>query len=68
MRTKLVSKYQKSQDTLETLDLDSITSIKLLYTRLTLILISGWRKSQSLVSYYNSETSETNEIMEILGK
>lgn len=59
MINKLVSKYQKSQETIDTSD--SLRSIKLLYRDYFLRLFLSQRKSRSLVSYYNSETTETNE-------
>jgi len=64
MENKLVPKYQKSQETFNSLD--SIRNIKLLYTRLILRL-SQKRKSQVLVSYIYSETSETNETLAKIG-
>ena len=68
MISKLVSKYQKSPETIKTTKTNSITNIKLLDRDYFLRLTLSQRKSQSLVSYYNSETSETNEIKEILSK
>ena len=66
MIKKLVSKYRKSPETFEISE--SIESIKLLYMILNLRFFN-LRKSQSLVSYYKLDTSETlNLTLTILRK